>query len=287
MLDQGKPKSSGARSVRKKSWWSRQTGPVQATVAAAVIAAVASITAAAIPLLRSGDGSKADKPSKGIESGALVRSPSAGPALKSIDLVIRDPMWKGETLVPPAAEITVHNVGGRRSVATRLDVTVEDSAVINACHTEGGAVELSATYDLTLPLQPAAGTEFRVPISQQQAADEADRFALRLGVAQKDESKKMYVYRLTFALEADGNPERLPVGSAVVSLPWTPDNRDAAYYWSKQFEDGTNSLDWLGAAEAARTTQCMKSQSLVLGKLLAAGGELSPELAAVKSELRP
>jgi hypothetical protein len=38
---------------------------------------------------------------------------------------------------PPAVEITVHNRGTRRSVITRVAVTVEDAAVIDRCAAQG------------------------------------------------------------------------------------------------------------------------------------------------------
>ncbi|WP_328366614.1 hypothetical protein [Micromonospora zamorensis] len=111
--------------------------------------------------LISEDKPKPDSAQGAAESHGSAPNPSAEPALKAIDILARDSAWKGEEFLPTAVEITLHNRGVRRSVVTRAVVTVEDSSEIDACATEGSGLPLSNKYDLTLPLDPAAGEEFR------------------------------------------------------------------------------------------------------------------------------
>jgi hypothetical protein len=259
-----------------------------ALVAIATFAALIVAVLAAVPdwreMLLGDDPSPAGKPIS-APSRTQDQSVSAGSAVDPIDLVVRDPIYNDQGVTPPTVEITVHNKGAQRSVITRAVVTVEDSTLIPPCSTEGGAVPLSATYDLTLPLDPAVGTALRVPVSQQQAPDEADRFALRVGIPNLGESKRLYGYRLRFELEADGSSGKLLVGTAVMVLPWSPDNSDAGYYWSDDYESGKTSLDWLGE-DAASISQCMKNNSALLKRLISAGTELSPELSHVNADIR-
>ncbi|MEU7903337.1 hypothetical protein [Actinoplanes sp. NPDC049118] len=136
------------------------------------------------------------------------------PYRDAIDLVVRDPQLTGDPgdveaeSTPPAVEITVHNRGSRRSVITRIAATVEDSAVIERCDAQGGAVPVSATYDFTLPPRPANGSVLQVPVSQQQGPDEADRVALRLGTDKRESRTSVHLYRLRFELVADGQEVR-------------------------------------------------------------------------------
>jgi hypothetical protein len=267
---------------------------LSAMVALATFAALFVGVLAAVPDWRdmlTGDDPAADVAGPGTATAAPpVSTPSSnGPALSAIDLVARDPRRVGEPsdndmhFTPPAVEITVHNRGDRRSVITRAVVTVEDSAVIKQCDSQGEPLAVSATYNLTLPLQPAVGTVVRVPVSQQQRSDEADRFALEIGTPPRDVPTTVHVYRLRFELEADGSDTRLPVGVAVVAVPLAPSSA-GAYFWGEMLDSGQISLDsWPGLEDAKA---CLKGNSATLQRLLADGAELSPKLAEAKADLR-
>ncbi|WP_041841072.1 hypothetical protein [Actinoplanes friuliensis] len=265
---------------------------LSALVALATFAALLVGVLAAVPdwrdMLTGDDTPAAPAPVRTI-SAVPVPSASLGPGLEAIDLVVRDPAPDGDpadvdtTFSPPAVEITVHNRNARRTVVTRVVVTVEDSAVMKQCASQGGPVGVSATYDVTLPLRPATGTEVRVPVSQQQGSDEADRFALRLGTPARESPTMLHLYRLRFELEADGDTTRLPAGTAVVAVPMAPSDGDG-YFWSEMYDSGEINVD--DVPDRDRILACMKDNSATLVRLLADGAELSPDFTAIKPVLR-
>jgi len=215
--------------------------------------------------------------------------PTDTSAVSALDLVVHDPRNTGDPddfdapLTPPAVEITVHNRGTSRSVITRVAVTVEDAAVIPRCDAQGGSVPVSATYDVVLPPRPAPGDVFRVPVSQQQAADEADRFALRFGTSERATPTAVHLYRLRFDLEADGSKTRIPAGTAVLTLPLSLREGDG-YFWSEIYDSGQVEIDSAPGVDEILT--CMRTNSKTIQRVLGAGAELSPALAKAKPTLR-
>ncbi|MEV4639970.1 hypothetical protein AB0J80_21740 [Actinoplanes sp. NPDC049548] len=204
--------------------------------------------------------------------------------------MVRDPVSSGGTddegqieFTPPAVEFTVHNGGTRRSVITRLVMTIEDSTVIEQCAADGAPVAVSASYDVTLPLRPADGTELQVPVSQQQRPDEADRFAVRIGTPEPGSRTTVHLYRVRFELVVGGAPARVPAGTAVVAAPMAPLDGDG-YFWSETYDSGEVVFDPYPGLE--RDIACMRRNSGTLQEFLAGGAELSPELAESKSVMR-
>ncbi|WP_199516899.1 hypothetical protein [Nucisporomicrobium flavum] len=263
---------------------------LSALVALASFAALGVGVLAAVPdwrdMLSSGD------PPPAVQA-LRPEAPSSYPvetaAVRALDLVVRDPLHTGEPddpdapLTPPAVEITVHNSGTRRSVITRVGITVEDTAVISQCGAQGNSVPVSATYDVVLPPAPAAGDVFRVPVSQQQAADEADRFALLLGTSERATPTAVHLYRLRFDLEADGSRTRIPAGTAVVTLPLSLREGDG-YFWSEIYDSGEATVpDSPGVEE---TVACLRDNSRTIKRVLGSGAELSPKLAKAAPTLR-
>jgi hypothetical protein len=210
-------------------------------------------------------------------------------AVSALDLVVRDPGSTGDPddvdapLTPPAVEITVHNRGTSRSVITRVAVTVEDAAVVSRCAAQGESVPVSATYDVVLPPHPAPGDVFRVPVSQQQAADEADRFALRFGTSERATPTAVHLYRLRFDLEADGSKTRIPAGTAVVTLPLSFREGDG-YFWSEIYDSGEVEIGSAPGMDEVLT--CMRTNSKAIQGVLGSDAELSPDLAKAKPTLR-
>lgn len=263
---------------------------LSALVALATFAALVVGVLAAVPEWRdmlAGDDHPAGQAQAGSALVAPSRSSPAGSGLNAIDLVVRDPELRGDPndtdaeFTPPAVEITVHNRGAGRSVITRVVVTVEDSAVISQCDSQGETVPVSATYDVTLPLRPDTGTVLRVPVSQQQGSDEADRFALRLGTPEREKPTTIHLYRLRFELETDAAEKRLPAGTAVVAIPMSP-KEGGGYFWSVIYDSGKVVL----RPGMDRGIPCMKENSAILKRLLSDDAELSLNLAAAKAVLR-
>ncbi|WP_045746574.1 hypothetical protein [Actinoplanes rectilineatus] len=210
---------------------------------------------------------------------------SAGSDVNAIDLVARDPERtdpndKFSAYEPPPVEFTVHNRGTRRSVITRVGVTVEDSMVLRQCASQGEPLAVSASYDVVLPLEPADGTELEVPVGQQQGPDEADRFALRFGTPARESPTVIHIYRLRFALLTDGSEKRLAAGTGIVAVPFAPLDGDG-YFWSDIYQG----ID-MTMAGVNEDIACMKENSAAIERLLDGDVALSPLLSAVKANLR-
>ncbi|WP_106130172.1 hypothetical protein [Pseudosporangium ferrugineum] len=272
----------------------RQPG-LTALVALASFAALFVGVLAAVPdwrdMLTGGEKSAAVQPLRPGPSSTYSADTST---VSALDLVVRDPVplpdpaspdaapGPDATLGPPTVEITVHNRGARRTVITRVAVTVEDTAVISQCASQGNTVAVSASYDVVLPPRPSVGDVFRVPVSQQQEADEADRFALRFGTSERATRTAVHLYRLRFDLEADGSKTRIPAGTAVVTVPDSISDGDG-YFWNDDHESGRLDLSRVATEE---TVACLKGNSTTLKRILGTDAELSPDLAEAKPHLR-
>ena len=81
----------------------------------------------------------------------------------------------------PRIEVRLQNTGNRRSVLTSAILTVRKEVVVRPSSLGAGLL-LSTTYDVRLPNRAAEGQTVEIPIDQQLAADEADRFAFNLGL---------------------------------------------------------------------------------------------------------
>ncbi|WP_328366611.1 hypothetical protein [Micromonospora zamorensis] len=68
-------------------------------------------------------------------------------------------------------------------------------------------------------------------------------------------------------------------------LPWEPDHQDALYYWSKEYDSGEKTLDWLGSERADKSAKCMKDQSRILRRLMSGTVEMPPKLLAIASDI--
>ncbi|WP_133877764.1 hypothetical protein [Paractinoplanes brasiliensis] len=264
-----------------------------ALVALSTFAALAIGVLAAVPDWRdmlAGDEPAAAPPATSAAAPTSSAAPRpTGPRV--IDLVVRDSELNGDPndvntgLTRPAVEFTLLNRAAQRSVTTRVLVTVEESIVVEQCGSQGGALTVSGAYDVELPLRPAPGTVLKVPVSQQQAADEADRFALRFTTAPRQEPTTIHLYRLTFELLADGNATGLPAGTAVVSVPDAPSGADA-YFMDEDREKRLNNPDPDSYQYSDEEIACLKGNSTVLKEFLNKDAELSPDMAQAKAEIK-
>lgn len=254
---------------------------MRAAVAAAAISAVGALVAAILPVLLDGNTAQ---PRQNNESSPSASLGANRALVQSVDLVTRE----GDLHKPTLMEITIHNTGGARAVISRVILTARDDVtIIDKCTTEGaGGLPVSGTYDLQLPRIVSAGQEFQVPISQQAAADEADRFALRVQIA---DAKKLQwsMYRFDVELAVGANADRVRVGTALLSLPGPPDPKSAGIYWNAQFENGeinlANNLDPQGVK---RAEECMRSNTARIREFLNRPDVRSQELEALYQDLR-
>ena len=169
----------------------------------------------------------------------------------------------------PTVEVTLQNTGARRAVLNGARFTVRGFGVLEECYLRFGApLEVSATYDVVLPLRPRIGQSVVVPVSQQLAADEADRIAFRVGNPELGPATKIgYVYLLEVSLLHGPNRAQIRLGRAVVSLPGTP------------------SSAVVGPGEGADAA-CVADNRALLSRLTGGDVAVSSQLAALHNELR-
>jgi hypothetical protein len=250
-----------------------------ATIAGA-LAGAAAVVVGVIALIVGGGGRESTAPS-------LAN-------IEPVDLVVHDNKL-GEP--PPRLEILLHNTGGKLVVISRARIAIRRVGSVRQCVSQGD-LPLSTTYAATLPAGAAPGDVVEVPLHQQLGADEADRFAITLGVRAKPGTSEYaihgepalagaYLFELSISLVSDEGGRPLDVGRALVSLPFTPDA--PAFYWTRASEPrlvqfdrevkagGNAGFPWPSAA----AKRCWFSNTKTLTSMLAASAERSPALAAV------
>src|ERR1700683_1123848 len=127
---------------------------------AGIIAAAAAVTAVALAVVNMLSPAQAH---------VTKRAPQIEPV--SLQMPEHGPGEKSEV------QIILHNVGNERSIIKRAVVRILHSDQVHLCFSQG-SLGLSESYAVTLPDSPAPGQTVEVPLHEQLASDEADRFAL-------------------------------------------------------------------------------------------------------------
>lgn len=111
----------------------------------------------------------------------------------------------------PELEVTLHNVGNQLSVARSVRIKVQEVAVLKHCYS-AGVMPLGGRYGITLPASLTPGQVVEVPIHEQLAAEEADRFKLPISVVGRAAVARIYLLRLGVSLLHDIDRRPLPLG---------------------------------------------------------------------------
>lgn len=120
---------------------------------------------------------------------------------------------------PPRVEVLVRNTGDLVSVVSGAQFEIVDYGFMEICEA-GGGLDVSATYDVVLPVgAESVGQVVTADVSQEVAAGAADRFAFALTVPERAMAVGVHVYQLKVALERDGRTGPQPVGTVLVSAP--------------------------------------------------------------------
>jgi hypothetical protein len=201
--------------------------------------------------------------------------------LEVVDLVV-DNASSVLDVTPAVIDVRVQNTGSRRVVAKRVTLVIKEVVTVNVCATEG-EIPITGTYDVSVPLEPSPGDALEHTLDQQIAADEVDRFLIRLQNPETAIARSLSIYVFRVQLETNGQPETIDAGAVVVSLPVLPDNQLAAWYWGSRWV--TEPLDWLGSRQAS-TEECLHTNSGRLRTILEHSGRRSAELSAVEGDLR-
>ena len=150
-------------------------------------------------------------------------TPTPGPQLTLSQMGVLAPDGSGSLAT---LDVTVRNDGDRVAVLTGVDLTVDDFGFLPAC-IFGSNLDVTGTYQATLPDNPLPGTVVRVTLHQQVEAGGVDRFTIALkapsghaGTASGSIGSFVYLLRLSVVQDAAGpavaaGPVLVDAGSAL------------------------------------------------------------------------
>jgi hypothetical protein len=247
----------GSRLTRWASW-------------AGIVAAVAAVVGIGLTI-------RAD-----VSSGT-PHAPRHAPQIESVDVEVPNPGRSERSEV----QVILHNVGNERTIAKRVIVHILHAAHVTLCFSQG-TLGLSERYNVQLPYFPTPGQIVEVPIHEQLAAEEADRFALSFGFEPGGVAGRpsIYLYQLELTVLHDLSPVPVRLGKVLLALPSSPESDE--FFWTKELGTASarrRSTSVWGAGYYAKLMPCWRSNSLVLKQFLALAGERSPALSAVASRL--
>ncbi|HEY8809116.1 MAG TPA: hypothetical protein VIM28_03745 [Solirubrobacterales bacterium] len=218
--------------------------------------------------------------------------------VKPVDLVVHNGIYADH---PPLLEILLHNTGAERAVVSRADIEIRRVGLLRQCFSQGD-LPLSTTYAATLPANAAPGDVVQAPLHEQLGDDEADRFAIELGVRADPASSSysmggrqslagLYLFEIAISMASDEGGHPLDVGRALVSLPSAPE--PFGFYWDRA---SLGRLRQYSLAEAKSreelgdsiprwpspyTKKCWLSNTRTLRSMLSSHAKRSPTLEAV------
>jgi hypothetical protein len=267
----------------KKSWWRWQLGSERrsrwadwATIVGAPLA-LAAVVVAVITAVLGGSG-----------GGAPPAPGPSSPDLQGISLVVRNDVDSDRK---PGLEVLLDNAGMGRSVISGATVEVLRMDPLPLCFTQG-ELPLGGHYGAQLSTEAEPGEVVEVPLHQQLAADEADRFLIALGLTGDEEGDGgelpgLYLFELDVSLTHDGAPRPLHLGRALVSLPAPPYR--STYFWgddTARFLRTYLHSDGLSEREFwAVPMRCWTANTEALRRGLSGSAARSPQLAAIGAEL--
>jgi hypothetical protein len=226
-------------------------------------------------------------------SGSGPQPPNEESELEIVDLAVTGGQLQSES--PAAAkraventqalDITVRNAGELVSVMTAIGFRILDAGFLQICQA-GGGLEPSESYDVQLPAtaeiegdqvvaspDEVEGKLVEDKLSQEIRPGQADRFLVRLDVAEPERQLGSHLYQLEVVLYHDGDPEPTSAGNVLVSVPFLPNPFN---FWSSIPPEARRS-GFRGAAGAA-ARECYQRNDAVYKEMLALDGERSPEL---------
>ncbi|PRY47374.1 hypothetical protein LY71_1144 [Geodermatophilus tzadiensis] len=121
-------------------------------------------------------------------------------------------------IVSPRVQIAIRNVGDQVSVVEGARLEILDHAFFDVCEA-GGALMVSQTYDVTLPLDPEPNQVLNVDVAQEIEPAQADRFEFSMQVPEPEDVVGTHMYRVRISLTRDGASETLDAGVVVLGAP--------------------------------------------------------------------
>lgn len=222
--------------------------------------------------------------------------------VKPVDLVVHNGVYADN---PPRLEIILHNTGAKRAVVSRANIEIRRVGLLRQCFSQG-ELPLSTTYAATLPANAAVGDVVQAPLHEQLGDDEADRFAIELGVRADPASSSysmggrqslagLYLFEIAISMVSDEGAQPLSVGRALVSLPSAPE--PVGFYWDhaslgslKQYSlTEARSREELGDSlppwPSPYTKKCWLSNTRTLRSMLSSQTKRSPTLEVIGTSI--
>ncbi len=156
-------------------------------------------------------------------------SPGPGPqlTLSQVDVVAPDGGGSVATL-----DVTVRNDGDRLAVLTGFDLVVEGFGYLPPC-LSGSNLEVTGTYQATLPDDPQQGRVVRITLHQQVEPGTADRFTIGLRAPSEHDGRNApissYLYLLKVSIVQDAAGPAVAAGSVLVDAG-SPLDENGTFY---------------------------------------------------------
>ncbi|TDC55475.1 hypothetical protein E1281_12170 [Actinomadura sp. KC345] len=227
-------------------------------------------------------------------AGAVVPSEASvrAPAVEVVDMLVDTP--EATESGPVALDLKIHNKGTRRTIVKRATVSIRKFSLISACFSQGGGLDVSATYGLTLPVRPTPGQRVEIPLSQEIGPDEADRFKLNLRLPKSaafaggnPDASKLFIYHIGVTLIRDKESKEVDAGEAVAALPEAVPSYGQDFFFTDELARHPNRYDDYGLTpeESSKIRKCQESNNAVLREFMAVDGAKPPWFAQIAPHL--
>ena len=158
-------------------------------------------------------------------------SPTPGPQLSISQVGVLAPDGSGSLAT---LDVTVRNDGDRVAVLTGVDLAIDDFGFLPAC-IFGSNLEVTGTYQASLPDDPKAGTVVRVTLHQQVEAGAVDRFTIALKApgdhtGTPSGSIGSFVYLLRMSVVQDAAGSAVTAGQVLVDAGSALDSNGTFYF---------------------------------------------------------
>jgi hypothetical protein len=209
------------------------------------------------------------------------------PRLQSIDLVVHNNLDPAHSRI----EVILHNVGTGRSIVKGVVLHILHVTQLGICTTQGD-LPLSETYDVLLPSHPSPGQNITVPLHEQLASDEADRFALSPAVSGDTTeelpkvSRHIYIFQLNLSILHDTDTAPVNAGDVLIALPNVPTVDE--YFLTKEHVTPSfraKRMRQFGANYFTEFEPCWRANALKIKLALALPGERSEEFTDAVSQM--
>jgi hypothetical protein len=136
------------------------------------------------------------------------------------------------TITPFKVDMTLLNTGSGVAVINDARLVIDQFVKLPLCAAQG-YLDTSHAYIGTMPVDVKPRQVINIPLSEEIAANAADRFDLILGLPRKQLSSTVYLYRVQLYLTYNVNTGPIDVGNLLINLPVLP--AAGEYYWDSYY----------------------------------------------------